>query len=129
MIKDYDMSHKLRSRLVALATVAVALFGGPLGATAHVEESAPCAGRNIIVEMLESQYDESARAIGVVSEEVVLEVFVSAKSGSWTVLITVTEGLSCVMAAGESWQETPQVNGEPESDGAGGHDALVKLAP
>ena len=79
--------------------------------------------------MLNSQYDETARAIGVISEEAVLEVFVSKDTGTWTVLVTDPKGLSCVLAAGQAWQETPQATDQPEPNCYGGHGALVKLSP
>jgi hypothetical protein len=124
------VSHRPSALLIGLAVGAAALVVlVPLGATAQEEESTECAERRTIVEMLNSQYDETARAIGVISEEVVLEVFVSKESGTWTVLVTDPQGLSCVLAAGQAWQETPQATDQPEPNGDGGHGALVKLSP
>jgi hypothetical protein len=36
----------------------------------------------------------------------VLEVFVS-DTGTWTVVVTDPKGVSCVLAAGQSWEEIP----------------------
>ena len=123
------MNHRPSVRLISLAFGAAALVMVPLGATAQEEESLQCAQRGSILEVLDSEYDETARALGVVSEQAVLEVFVSKESGTWTVLFTDPEGFSCVLAAGEDWQETPLATDQPEPNGDGGHEALVKLSP
>ncbi len=41
-----------------------------------------------------------------------LEVFVS-DSGTWTVVVTDPEGVSCVLAAGQSWEEIPLASNAP----------------
>ena len=122
------MNHKPNARLISLAFGAAALVMAPLGATAQEEESVQCAERGGILEVLNSEYDETARAIGLISEEAVLEVFVSKESGTWTVLVTDPKGLSCVLAAGQAWQETPQETDQPDPNGDGGDGALVKLS-
>ncbi len=123
------MNHRPSVRLISLAFGAAALVMVPLGATAQEDESMQCAERGGILEVLNSEYNEIARAIGLVSEEAVLEVFVSKESGTWTVLVTDPEGFSCVLAAGEDWQEMPLATDQPEPNGDGGHEALVKLSP
>ncbi len=35
--------------------------------------------------------------------ESVTELFTNGKSGSWTILVTRTNGLSCIAASGEDW--------------------------
>lgn len=123
------MSSRPSALFVGLAVGAAALVMVPPGATAQEDESMQCAARGNLLEILNSQYDETARAIGVISEEAVLEVFVSKESGTWTVLITDPDGLSCVLAAGQDWEETPKGPDQPAPNGDGGHGALVKLAP
>lgn len=94
--------------VAAAATAALGIQPMPVAAT----ENAPCAQRNNIVNTLDSQYKESPRAIGLVSKEAVLEVFVS-ETGTWTVVVTNPEGVSCVLAAGQSWEEIPLTNKHP----------------
>ncbi|MFW6076452.1 MAG: hypothetical protein ACOC71_01760 [Hyphomicrobiales bacterium] len=92
------------SFLCATAAVAGLSFNPPVAA-AQAQDT-PCAERTNVVDTLDSQYKESPRAIGLVSKEAVLEVFVS-DSGTWTVVVTDPEGVSCVLAAGQSWEEIP----------------------
>lgn len=98
----------MRLRTTALlitAGTAAALAFQPLPADAQ-EQNAPCAQRDNIVNTLDAQYKEAPRAIGLVSKEAVLEVFVS-ETGSWTLVVTNPQGLSCVLAAGQSWEDIP----------------------
>ena len=41
--------------------------------------------------------------MGLTDKGAVLEVF-APKKGSWTFLITMPDGLTCVVASGESWE-------------------------
>jgi hypothetical protein len=97
------------SSLCAAAAVAVLSFHPMPVATA---QDTPCAERNNVVDTLGSQYKESPRAIGLVSKEAVLEIFVS-DSGTWTVVVTDPQGVSCVLAAGQSWEEIPVASNAP----------------
>jgi hypothetical protein len=102
------MTRKTFSFLCAAAAVA-GLNLHPLPAMA---QDTPCADRNNVVDTLDSQYKESPRAIGLVSKEAVLEIFVS-DSGTWTVVVTDPKGVSCVLAAGQSWEEIPVASNAP----------------
>ena len=108
------MTRKTAAVLTAAALGAAALAFQPLPATAQEtgQDSTPCAERTNIVNTLDSQYEESPRAIGLVSKEAVLEVFVS-QTGTWTVVVTSPDGVSCVLAAGQSWEEIPLASNAP----------------
>ena len=95
--------------LCAAAAVAVVSVQ-PLPAA--TEQKTPCAERTNVVNTLDSQYKESPRAIGLVSKEAVLEIFVS-ETGTWTVVVTDPAGVSCVLAAGQSWEEIPLASNAP----------------
>ena len=44
----------------------------------------------------------------------VIEVFASEETGSWTILLTSPQGLTCLMAAGEAYETDPeQAAGNP----------------
>ena len=65
-----------------------------------------CGKRDDMVKSLYSQYREQPRAIGLASQTAVIEVFTS-KTGSWTILLTSTDGASCIVSAGENWEDIP----------------------
>lgn len=86
--------------LTALA--AVALFTGAQQATS---EGNVCAPREDLVSQLGFQFDERQKAVGLLGEQAVMEVYAS-DQGSWTILTTDIEGNSCIIAAGEGWDDT-----------------------
>ena len=68
---------------------------------------AVCNERARFVEQLAGSYAENTVGLGLVNNGNVLEVLASRK-GSWTILITKPNGMSCVVATGESWEEIPK---------------------
>ncbi len=55
---------------------------------------------------LQRDRSETAHGLGLDKRgRAVLELFVSA-TGSWTILVTRTDGLSCITASGENWTPT-----------------------
>ena len=72
-----------------------------------------CFPRNALVERLASKYGETQSAVGQVSGNVVVEVFISA-SGTWSMLATTADGQSCLLISGRGWTAVPQ-NFDPES--------------
>ena len=66
-----------------------------------------CAERRAVVENLEQTYSEAPVSMGLASNGAVIEVLAS-PSGSFTIILTQPNGLSCVMAAGENWEDLPK---------------------
>lgn len=104
------MTRKTTISLMGAAAVVAMLSFHPLAA--ETDQDSPCAERTNVIDTLDSQYKESPRAIGLVSQEAVLEIFVS-ETGTWTVVVTDPAGLSCVLAAGQSWEEIPVASNAP----------------
>ncbi len=73
-----------------------------------------CGERNDFLSHLKRQYHEAPAAMGLASNGAVLEVLTS-KRGSWTVIVTRPDGTSCVVAAGESWEELPELAAGPQA--------------
>ncbi len=92
--------------LIVDATVAKAqqVRGGP---------QLPCSSHDKLVDMLGSTYTEAPNAFGLQTNGHLLEVFVSKKSGSWTIVSTRPDGVSCIVAAGQHWQDLPFPTVEP----------------
>ena len=63
-----------------------------------------CTKRASMVDALSKKYEEQRRGIGVASKAGVMEFYVSQK-GTWTMLMTMPNGMSCIMAAGRDWEE------------------------
>ena len=89
-------------RHAAAATSAVMLaLAAPAtpGAAANM-----CTERQKMVSALSNKYKEARRGLGIASRTGVMEFYVS-PAGTWTVLMTMPNGVSCIVAAGRDWEE------------------------
>ena len=68
-------------------------------------QGASCAKRDMIVERLSTKYGETRQSAGLNQNNGMVEVFASDESGTWTILVTMPNGISCLMAAGNSWED------------------------
>ncbi len=67
-----------------------------------------CAPREGLVERLDDKFNEVLTARGLQNETTLIEVFTSEKSGSYTILISRADGISCIVSSGTHWlAETP----------------------
>lgn len=93
--------------------LATAIFTGLMTSfvvPAHAQ-GASCADRTLIVERLSTKYGETRQSAGLNQNNGMVEVFASNDTGTWTILVTMPNGTSCLMAAGKSWQgETASVD-------------------
>ena len=85
---------------------AAALIAASLSAAAAAAAQSICDTRKSIVGTLEGKYSETRRAMGIASGNNMLEVFVS-EAGTWSLMITSPNGRSCLVGAGQAWQEQP----------------------
>lgn len=65
-----------------------------------------CNPRAEIAASLLREHAEVPRAMGVTNRGAVLEVFV-APSGTWTLVVTVPSGMSCLTGVGDGWTMLP----------------------
>lgn len=84
------------------------LAAGLLVGAATLVEAQPaqrhCAPRDQVVERLASKYGETRQSIGLGSDNAVMEVFASSETGTWTITVTMTNGLTCLVASGEAYE-------------------------
>lgn len=68
-----------------------------------------CNKREDMVAVLENEFQEKLTSVGVINQEVILEVYAS-ESGSFTILSTDVHGNACMIVGGENWElvETPK---------------------
>lgn len=79
------------------------LFAGLTACALPAHAQQACAPRADIVAQLASAYGEHRVAAGLQSPGVI-EVFASAETGTWTIIVTRPDGIACAVAAGEAWQ-------------------------
>lgn len=73
------------------------LMALPLAAADH------CATRAVLVQRLAAHYGETRQAVRVTGDSVMLEIFASPATGSWTIVRTARDGPSCLVAAGRGF--------------------------
>jgi hypothetical protein len=62
-----------------------------------------CASREIVLDHLQRQYQETPIAAGRANNGGTVEVFTNSSFTTWTIMITMPDGRTCMMAAGDSW--------------------------
>ena len=93
-------------RFSLLVTSAVAaLWSAPAQAQ---QQTPPCADRADFLNHLSANYREAPVAMGLTANGGLLEV-VASKDGSWTIIVTMPNGMSCGVASGMSWENTAEV--------------------
>lgn len=69
---------------------------------AHASEQ--CGPHEKVTEVLAQIYGEARQSIGLNGEQRVMEMFVNAKTGSWTITVTLPDGITCLVATGENFE-------------------------
>ena len=67
-----------------------------------------CAPRDVVVTRLAEGYGESRQAIGLGANNQIVEVFASDESGTWTITVTLPNGITCLVASGQAFEETAE---------------------
>lgn len=72
-----------------------------------------CAPREALLKSLKKNYNEAPSHRGVTRTGSLLEVFVS-PTGSWTILVTIPGGPTCLVSSGDGWHDIPlQMSEDP----------------
>ncbi len=98
--------------MALLAAGAAFLVAGPT----HAQQSNACAPREQVVEKLARTYGETRQSIGLGSNNAVMELFASDSTGTWTITVTTTAGMTCLVASGQAFEAMAEALAEPEHD-------------
>ena len=69
-------------------------------------ETPRCAPHADMLALLAKHYGEAPQAVGLIGGNAVLEVL-SSRAGSFTILVTRADGMACIVAAGQDFEEVP----------------------
>ena len=81
--------------IMALATV---LFA------AGVQAAPACGKRDYVLAQLSEKYRETPVGIGLVGNGGLIELLTTKTGTTWTLIITLPNGPTCLLAAGRDWQ-------------------------
>ena len=105
----------LKSLLNIAAVAVVAAATASAQAPPAEAQTMFCAQRDNLVELLKAQYEEKQRGFGLADQRTVVELYVG-PNGSWTLMLTKSTGVSCVLGSGDDWQDTnppvPEIGAE-----------------
>jgi hypothetical protein len=89
-----------------LPVLAFAFLVVPAASDALAEgaESMPCGDRDEMLSHLSQKYAEKPVALGLATNGSVVEVLSTKAGDSFTIVYTMPNGLTCLMAAGSNWQ-------------------------
>jgi hypothetical protein len=82
-------------------------IGAMLLASDHAFAQTPagnCGPRDHVVARLAESYGESRQSIGLGGENQVVEVFASLETGTWTITVTLPNGMTCLVASGQAFE-------------------------
>ncbi|PWE29257.1 hypothetical protein DDZ14_17965 [Maritimibacter sp. 55A14] len=93
-------------------------FAGLIWATqqAGAQQTALCGERDVVIDRLETRYGERRRSVGRGQGNRMVEIFASESTGTWTILATLPNGLTCLVASGEDFRheaDRPVKPGDP----------------
>ena len=100
----YAASPAAENQAVAQTQIPAAL-----GQSQGQSERYLCDERNSVVGELTQNFHEKPVAQGLQGNGTLLEVFASKDTGSWTILITLPNGMSCLTLVGDNWELMPQM--------------------
>ena len=109
------MTHQLFRRkvpktgLLSALGAAVLSLTLQLGAGTTATAQSVCMAHAEVEKQLGTNYAESPVALGLASNGSVFEIFSTAHGTSWTMVITLPNGTSCLLAEGEAWENVPKV--------------------
>ena len=84
---------------LAMATPVLAQVG---------QQQRACSSRADLLKRLGQVYSEDPVALGIATNGGMLEVLSTESGSTWTIIITMPNGRSCMFASGESWQSLPR---------------------
>lgn len=105
-LKALGDAAKATSLVILLMLALVITSGLFASGPAHARQA--CGDRAAILEKLAGRYSEAPQAMGLSADGTIVEVLVS-PSGSWTILISHPNRLTCLAANGKHWETIPKI--------------------
>ena len=94
-----------------IALVVVAFLAGFAAPPSRAQGT--CGPRTDLARLLSQQHAEAPVALGLDSNGNLMEIFASKLGETWTLVMSMPNGISCIVTAGEGWtSRLPQVAGE-----------------
>ena len=103
-------------RKIMIATAAAVIFSlGLVIVTPAWGQQRVCGNSVEIRDKLDKKYGEARVGLGLNGDGGLVEVFTSKDGFTWTIIVSYTNGRSCLVANGEGWRNTENPAFGPEA--------------
>ena len=100
-----------RVLLLTVAAIVSVLLGWSAQAASEPlqagAQAAVCGERSAVLTALGGRFAEKLESMGLAGNGTVVEVL-SSEDGTWTIIMTAPNGVSCLLAAGDYWRRLPK---------------------
>ncbi len=90
---------------IRIMTTSVLILGMAVVGPPDAQAQMACGTRDSVVAKLGDKYGEVRRGGGLAGPTAIFEIWASEATGSWTILKTTPNGLTCIMAVGDGWHD------------------------
>ncbi len=101
-------------KLLLLPLLSLSFFFPAALGTAETPEGSNCGQRNTVLGYLSAKYSEKPVAMGIAANGGLIEVLTSNEGTTFTIIVTMPEGETCMVAAGESWESLTSALAKPQ---------------
>lgn len=91
-------------KILVPAVAAAVTVAATLPAAGQGQPQRFCAERLKLIAQLETKHGETRKSVGLQQNAGVVETFANADTGSWTIIVSLPNGMSCLVAVGEAWR-------------------------
>lgn len=78
-------------------------FAGLILATQAGFAAPQCGPRATVLEQLSTKFGETRQGIGLAANTQIMEIFANTETGSWTITVTLPDGMTCLAASGQNF--------------------------
>ncbi len=111
-IMTHRTLQKAFLRVFAGTVLVLALLSG---APAPAAALSVCATHTEVVKQLDARHAEAPVAMGMAANGGIVEVFSTGDGSTWTMVITMPDGVTCLIAAGEAWENLSRMVAGPQA--------------
>lgn len=97
-----------KTLMVLGALVASSALNMVTAGMATAQQARNCGPRELVVARLAEGFGETRQSIGLGANNAVVEMFASEETGTWTITVTSPNGVTCLVASGQAFEEVAE---------------------
>ena len=88
--------------------IRAALIAAMLATPAAAQTALTCFPREAVMVRLAEAFGETLQSIGLGNGGAVVETFANLQTGTWTITVTTTEGITCLIGSGQAFERVSE---------------------